>query len=231
MSKPASDNLKDFPLCEFFLSAYITKAKDEDAIFDRQRLCRYEELLACALGALNIRKEELKKRPEFNFDRTDKANFESAVGALRAVVLLHQKGFSDIKLLEMGPKPGADILCRSGKGKQVCCEVKTLTVGSGAGRKPAQFLAEQMAEKLRSKVDESRVQLAASMTERNCDGTALIVVVNWPLHSAVLDQSSYQTIVDTPESDGRTKGIDAFVFVTSLGQSYGFLSDHAQHLL
>jgi hypothetical protein len=64
-------DLSAYPLCRYFLSGYLSK-RDDPTNFPTDQLPtifeKYEKLFASALKALDLTKEALKGRSEFNFD-------------------------------------------------------------------------------------------------------------------------------------------------------------------
>ena|ERR1035437_3485456 len=149
------------------LSGYLSAREDptnfpldqEPALFDR-----YENIFKSALDALKISKETLRHMGEFNFDSGNAANLESAVGVRRTVGALRQMNFQRITI----PKPpGADILCEK-DGRQVCCEVKTIT----KQRSPREgfFFADQVYEKIFENIDKARDQL--DKCAKKCPGAS-----------------------------------------------------------
>ena len=84
------------PLCQYFLSGYLSNHNDPanfppdevPTLFDR-----YEEIFRRALITLQISREQLKGRAEFDFAHADQGNFEGAIAVLRAVEALRLQGF------------------------------------------------------------------------------------------------------------------------------------------
>jgi hypothetical protein len=227
-------DLSAFPLCDYFLSAYLSSTDDPDnfppdeipAVFQR-----YEDIFASALSVLGLTKEALKSRSEFNFDSGDRANLEGGIAILRTVEALRIKNFSNITLVKP-PKnlQGADISANK-NGEKVCFEVKAITKQS-SGRKGL-FFADQLYEKILESVSNARNQLQASASELGCTLKILVCVVNWFSQSIYLGQDDYQAIVNRLERDQdqeSLKGIDGVWFVTRFGQEFVFLNDRAKSI-
>ena len=83
------------PLSIFFLSEYLNKVADEvnfhsgpgDAVFDR-----YEVVFGKALEVLQLTKESLRAKSEFNFDSGDSSKLEAGIATLRVVNALQLMG-------------------------------------------------------------------------------------------------------------------------------------------
>jgi hypothetical protein len=220
--------LSAYPLCNHFLSGYLGKRTSPENFGSADVvgvLHRHETLFASALQALGLQKEELRRRPEFNFDSGDRTNLESGIAVLRVVVFLDQKNFLHISLVKAGSTTGADITCER-NGQRVCCEVKAITKQS-SGRSGL-FLEDQMCEKARESIAKARSQLQASAAALQCSVTLVFFVMNWLEHAVVLVQSDYQDCVNRLEQDQELTGIDGVVFITAAGQDFGFLSEHGK---
>ncbi|MDA2912477.1 hypothetical protein MYX77_00695 [Acidobacteriia bacterium AH_259_A11_L15] len=227
--------LESYPLCKFFLSQYVQKMTDIDMqrdeafhvsvkrilLIDTHLIREFEALISSSLQALGLSKEELKKSSEFNFECYNPTNLESFFGVLRAAIFLHEKGYTDLKLLKRASC--ADILCRF-HGRWVCLEVKTLTYDRRGGR--GLWLGDQVGDKLKDILPSARRQLSKARVDYACPETILAVVVNWLEQSAVLQQEDYQEIVDKLESGtpnlNQLEGLDHIVFITYFGQAYPF---------
>lgn len=221
--------LDTYPLCRLFLSGYLTNKEDPDNFPPKnpKKFEQYERLFASALQALGLQREELRRRPEFNFDSASASNLESAIAVLRAVVLLRQKSFLDIALIRSTPTTGADITCER-HGLKVCCEVKTITRQS-AGR--AEFyLEDQVYEKLRENIPKARAQLKASAAVLHCNMTIAVFVVNWSLQSVTMDRSKFQEIINRLKQDQELDGIDAVLVITATGQDHIFFSERGKSI-
>jgi hypothetical protein len=221
MGSPAQ--LHAYPLCKLFLSGYLAKKQDpvNFPTSDPDTFRRYEELFKAALQALGLQPQNLRKRPEFNFDSGDAANLESAIAVLRAVVWLKDKGFVNIALIK-AKGSAADISCER-KGQKVCCEVKSITKQS-SGRE-GYFLEEQVYEKVKESISKARSQLKASALQSQCKITIAVFVLNWFLHSLTLDQGVFQQIVNRLEQEQELQGVDGVLFITAAGVGYDFFCE------
>jgi hypothetical protein len=135
------------------------------------------------------------------------------------VQALHLLGFRCIKILS---PPGADIYCEK-NGQRVCCEAKTITKQS-AGRRGL-FLEDQLLEKIMETLPGARKQLEATASRLRCKVKIAVYVMNWLKHSIILDQDSYQQIVNKLESNGQLLGLDGILFVTKMGERRFHLQD------
>jgi hypothetical protein len=126
----------------------------------------------------------------------DAKNLEAGVGVLRAVQALHVLG---VFLYQTSLASGRRHLLRE-KRQRVCCEVKTITK-QGAGRRGFS-LENSVFEKLAETLPKARKQLEATAKKLQCQVKILVYVMNWLEHSIVLDQDSYQKIVNKLESGG-----------------------------
>jgi|GEM_PF-6663334 len=74
-------DLDTYPLCRLFLSGYLTNKEDPDNFPPKnpKKFEQYERLFASALQALGLQGGDLRRMPEFNFDRADASNLESAI--------------------------------------------------------------------------------------------------------------------------------------------------------
>jgi hypothetical protein len=231
---PAPKELRNHPLCEFFLTGYLSAHEDptnfpvdQPALFDR-----YETIFKSALDALKISKETLRSKAEFNFDSGNAANLESAIGVLRAVETLWQMNFQKITI----PKPpGADILCEK-DGQPVCGEVKTITKQSSPRK--GFFFADQVYEKIFENIDKARDQLNDCAKKFPRAVTLFISVSNWFDPAIYLTQQDYQYIVNRLEKDQleggdlreSLQGIDGVLFLTKFGNRFLFLNEHGKSI-
>jgi len=224
-----------YPLCAYFLSGYL-KANPNDA--DNfppcgfpEGLLRYEALFHDALFHLQMSKESLRARQEFNFDSGNANNLESAVGVLRVAIHLGQAKFTDITLIKLRQTSrGADLTANK-NGRKVCFEVKTITKQS-KGR-ASHFFADQLYEKIREGIARAREQLIASSLELNRELTIYTCVVNWFAQTVYLNQDDYQYIVNKLEEHGEEKsleGIDGVWFILKNGDLKAFLNERAKVL-
>jgi hypothetical protein len=223
------------PLCSFFLAGYFAKhenlADPADKIF-----AQYELVLGEALSVLNVTKEALRAKPEFNFDSCDAKGVESGVAVLRVVNALQKKNFQNTTLLKSKATTGADIISEK-NGLRVCFEVKTITKQS-SGR-PGYYLEGQLAEKIREHASKARTQLKATAAELKCDLTIYTVVVNWLEHTMVLpDDAELCRIINElhhdpslGEIDGMPIGfgdIDGVLIVDAAGLQHWCLETRAR---
>ena len=220
MTVPAA--LQNYPVASYFLSGYLSRNDDPSnfppAEFP-QLFQRYEDVIKAALDALELTKERLRTLSEFNFDSGDPNNLEAGMGVLRAVQALYLLGFRCIKILS---PPGADIYCEK-NGQRVCCEAKTITKQS-AGRRGL-FLEDQLLEKIMETLPGARKQVEATASRLRCTVKIVVYVMNWLKHSIILDQDSYQQIVNKLESNGQLPGLDGILFVTKMGERRFHLQD------
>jgi hypothetical protein len=217
-------------LCEYFLSDYLANHDDPTnfppaevpALFDR-----YEEIFRSALSTLQISREQLKRRSEFDFAHADQGNLESGIAVLRAIEALRLQGFSNIALLK---PPGADLVCEKNCLK-VCCEVKAITKASTPQK--GLFFADQVRAKVMENIGHAREQLAATAAKLGC-ATMFVCVSSWFDQAIYLSEQDYQYIVDRLERDKlegednyleSLKGIDAVFFATKFGQIFWFVND------
>jgi hypothetical protein len=221
---------ESFPLCQYFLSDYLTNREDPTNFPPDQFpdiLQRYEELFRSALDTLGLKKEALKRRSEFEFSHATPANLESALAVLRAVSALRIQQFSAITLLD---PPGADLKCER-DGRTVCCEVKSITKQSSP--REGFFFADQLYEKILENVGHARKQLESTAARLHCV-TIFVCVSNWFDQAIYLSDQDYQYVVNRLEKDKlegennhleSLKGINAVFFVTKFGQVFWFVSD------
>jgi hypothetical protein len=219
------------PLCQYFLSEYLANRDDPanfppdevPAIFDR-----YEGIFRAALSTLQISREELKSKPEFNFAHTDQGNFEGAIAVLRAVEALRLQEFSKIVLLK---PPGADIGCEQ-NGRKVCCEVKAITKASTP--RPGLFFTDQLYVKVLENLPHARKQLAETAKKMQGAVTMFVCVSNWFDQAIYLNQQDYQDVVNRLESEKlegdnqylqSLDGVDVVFFATKQGTVYWFVKD------
>lgn len=232
MSVP--EELRNHPLCQFFLSGYLSAREDPTNFpVDQPALSdRYETIFKSALDTLKMSKETLRSMAEFNFDSGNAANLESAMGVLRAVETLRQMNFQKITI----PKPpGADILCEK-DGQTVCCEVKTITKQSSPRK--GFFFADQVYEKIFENIDKARDQLHKCTTEFPGAVTVFISVSNWFDQAIYLSEQDYQYIVNRLEKDQleggdlreSLQGIDGVLFLTKVGHRFLFLNEHGKSI-
>lgn len=214
--------LQNYPVASYFLSGYLSRTDDPSNFPPAEFpdiFQRYENLFKAALDALGLSPERVRRLSEFNFDSGDANNLEAGVGVLRAVQALHLLGFSCIKVLS---PPGADIYCEK-NGQRVCCEAKTITKQS-AGRRGF-FLENQVFEKVAETLPKARNQLEATAKKLQCQVKIPVYVMNWLEHSIVLDQDSYQQIVNKLESSGQLLGLEGILFITKMGERRFHLQD------
>jgi hypothetical protein len=187
---------------------------------------RYEKLFDSALRVLRLTKDDLKRRPEFNFDSGDAANLESCIAILRVIEALRLSNFLHIALVNpTGSGPSADLICEK-NGQKVCLEVKSITKQS-SGR-AGLYLQDQLYEKILENIAKARTQLEASARDMHCTVRVFACVVNWFAQSIHLNQGDYQCIVNRLERNGdqeSLKGIDGVLFVTKTGQQFWFLNE------
>jgi hypothetical protein len=230
-------DLSSHPLCAYFLSDYLAKREDDEINFPPSEILGlfelYENIFKSALEVLDLPKETLRRRQEFDFSSGNAANLESAIAVLRTVVALHQWKFLGIKLIN---PPGADIFCEK-DGQRVCCEVKTITKQSTARK--GFYFADQLYEKTLDHIGKAREQLARSTAEWQCTVTIFVCVVNWFDQSVYLGEDDYQNIVNRLERDqlkgeGNVReslnGIDGVLFVTKFGNRHLFLNDRGKSI-
>jgi hypothetical protein len=223
-----------FPLCAYFLSGYLSQREDETNFPSNETPAlfqRYEDIFRAGLSNLNLTREALKKRSEFNFDSGDAANLEGGIAILRVTEALRLKGFSEIALVS--PKKGeqgADIVCDK-RGIRVCLEVKAITKQSG-GHKDV-FMEDQLYEKARENATKAASQLKTSATVLKCKVTVLAYVVNWHPHSIHLTNSDLQQVVNKLAKDGDVEslqGIDGVWFIMKMGNEHLFLNENGKHI-
>ncbi len=231
-----SADLANHPLCQYFLSGYLSTREDLTNFPPDQFpsvLDRYEAIFTSALAILKLSKKSLRRKKEFNFDSADAANLESAVGVLRTVDTLQQLKFTRIELLK---PPGADILCEK-DGQRVCCEVKTITKQSTA--RPEFFFEDQLYAKLLESIAKARTQLQQSTAQWRCTLAIFVCISNWFDQSIFLGQDGYQYVVNRLEKDQlegegsfleSLKGIDGVLFVTKFGNRHLFLNERAKFI-
>jgi hypothetical protein len=69
------------PPCQYFLSEYLAN-RDDPTNFSPEEIPsffdRYEEIFRSALSTLEISRDQLKGKPEFDFAHADQGNFEGA---------------------------------------------------------------------------------------------------------------------------------------------------------
>lgn len=222
-------DLSKYPLCSHFLSGYLSKGEDPTnfppdefpALFDR-----YEKVFESALQVLDLTKEALRSRAEFNFDSGDAANLESGIAMLRVVEALRLENFCNIALVKAAKNAtGADLICEK-NGQRVCLEVKAITKQS-SGRSEL-FFEDQLYEKILESIPKARAQLEATATDLRCAVKIFVCVVNWFEQSIYLNQNDYQHIVNRLERDQdqeSLKGVDGVLFVTKMGQQFLFLNE------
>lgn len=212
------------PLCSYFLKGYLSKHEDHTnfppdqglAIFDR-----YESLLRAALRALGCTKQDLRRRPEFDFDSGDPGNLESGIGVLRVAVAL-QRDFSEVSLVK--PKKGArgaDLACVR-NGEKACVEVKTITKQSKSRSAP--FYEDELYKKVFASSCGARSQLRSSAEELGCSVRILAFVLNWFEHYIFVGEAGYQAVVErlvADSSSGCIEGVNGVLFVD--GGSFLFL--------
>jgi Holliday junction resolvase len=226
MSKPDFTGL---PLAELFLTGYLSRAIDATNFptgDEREVLGRYEILFANVLKALGMTKEQLRSRPEFNFDSGNAANLEGGIAILRVVEALRLRGFSEIRLVSpRKDEQGADLTCIKA-GIRICIEVKAVTKQS-RGREGF-FFEEQLYEKVREHAEKAARQLGISAELLGCEVKLIAYVVNWFAQSIYLVESDYQRIVNKLERHGEVEslqGVDGVLFITKMGQQFLFLNE------
>jgi hypothetical protein len=212
----------------------LSKSKRDDLNFPlRSGIFElYEQLFQSALHALDLTKEALRRKREFNFDSGDPANLESGIAVLRVVNALRLEGFLNI-VLHKPPKngPGADITCERSSQK-VCVEVKAITKQS-EGR-PGSFFEDQLYEKILENLPKARKQLEATATQLRLTVKIFACVVNWFAQSTYLAQDNYQSIVNKLERDQDFEsltGVEGVLFVTGRGLQHLFLNERGHRLL
>jgi hypothetical protein len=218
-----------YPVASYFLRGYLAKRNDPTNFPQHDLpniLSRYEILFANVLGALDLTKEQLRARTEFNFDSGNAANLEGSVAILRAVEALRLRKFTDLALVAPRKgEQGADITATR-EGIRVCVEVKAVTKQSrGRG---GLFLQDQPYEKVREYAEKASRQLAISAERLNCRVKLLAYVVNWFEQSIYLSEADYQQIVNKLEKHGEVEslnGIDGVLFITKAGQEFLFLNE------
>jgi hypothetical protein len=219
-----------YPLSEYFLSEYLAKRNDPTNFLPDQVpdiFGRYEFIFCAALNTLQISKENLRGRPEFDFSHADQGNFESGIAVLRAVDALRSQEFSGISLLK---PPGADIICER-NGLKVCCEVKAITKLSTPRK--GLFFADQLHAKVLENLPHARKQLATTARNLQCTVTMFVCVSNWFDQAIYLKQQDYQDVVNRLEKEKldddnyleSLNGIDVVFFATKLGQVCWFVKD------
>lgn len=219
-------NLSTFPLCRYFLSGYLS-TRDDPTNFPTEQFLTlfepYEKLFASALKILDLTKEALKSRSEFNFDSGYAANLEGGIAVLRVVLALQLKGFQNIALVKAEKNaPAADITCER-NGHKVCVEVKTITKQSkGRGEL---LIEDQLTPKIFDVVSKARKQLEATAARLHCTVKILVWIVNWFDQSMYLDRNDYQYIVNQLEQEGSLKGVEGVWFVTKMGDDFPFLNE------
>ncbi len=228
-------DLSAYPLCRCFLSGYLSKSITDDLNFPPDQpsvFGQYEQLFQSSLQVLHLTKQDLRSRPEFNFDSGDANNLESAIALLRVVDALRLEEFRRIELLKArNNTPGADIVCER-NGQKVCLEIKAITKQS-RGR-PGFFFEDQLYEKILECLPQARKQLESTARELQISVRVFACVVNWFAQSTHLDQDSYQRIVNKLERNHgceSLKGIEGVLFVTGRGLQYFFLNERGHRQL
>lgn len=103
------------PLSVFFLSGHLNKVADEcnfpsgpgEAVFDR-----YEVVFGQALEVLQLTKESLRAKLEFNFDSGDSSKLEAGIATLRVVNALRLMGNTKITLIKLPKNAGGADICQ-----------------------------------------------------------------------------------------------------------------------
>jgi hypothetical protein len=227
-------DMSSFPIAQYFLGGYLSKSEDSTN-FPKDDLpgvlARFETLFTNVLSSLSLSREQLKRRPEFNFDSGDAANLEGGIAILRVMEALRLDGFADVALVSPRKgEQGADITCTRA-GSKICLEVKAVTKQS-RGR-DGLFYEEQLYEKVREQVGKAARQLAASGEALGCNIKLIAFVVNWFEQSILLVESDYQQIVNKLERHGDTEslnGVDGVLFVTKMGQRFLFLNERGKQI-
>lgn len=131
-------DLSAHPLCNYFLSGYLSKCVDQTNFPSDQFpeiLDRYEKIFESAIRILTLTKEQLKRKSEFNFDSGDAGNLEAGIAILRVIAALDRREFLNIALI--APIAGtfiADLICEKG-GVRICLEIKAITKQSTGTQK------------------------------------------------------------------------------------------------
>jgi hypothetical protein len=230
-----SPDFNAYPLFSYFLSGYLSKSMKDDLNFPPDQPCifdQYEQLFHSVLQVLDLTKEALRSRPEFNFDSGDAKNLESGIAMLRVVDALRLEKFLNIALLKPSKNaPGADISCER-NGRKVCVEVKTITKQSHG--RPKCFFEDQMYEKMLESLPKARKQLEATARKLRITVKIFACVVNWLAQSTYLDQDHYQGIVNKLERNQdceSLKGVEGVFFITGRGQQHLFLNERGHRIV
>jgi hypothetical protein len=225
-------DLSLYPLCRYFLSGYLERREDPSnfpsdqlpTLFDR-----YETLFESTLRILGLSKEELKRKPEFNFDSGDAANLEGGVAILRVIEFLYLKKCLNIAVVKPKKRAsGADLMCEK-DGRRICLEVKAITKQS-RGRSGL-FLADQLFEKIRDNISKAGTQLKVSAEELQCSIKLFACVSNWFDQSVYLNEVDYQDVVNRLEQDSDQAyldGMDGVLFITKVGQEFLFVNEQGK---
>ena len=233
--EPLTIDVEKYPLTAYFLSEYLKANPGDVENFPRDQFpdgfTRYDMVFRDALVSLRTTKEDLKKRHEFNFASGDANNLESGIGILRTAIHLSKEGFVNISLVTP-PKnsKGADLIGER-NDQRVCFEVKTITKQS-TGKSDC-FLADQVYEKILEGLPTARKQLESSATVLECSLRVYVCVLNWFDQSIYLDNDDFQSIVNKLEKDNGQEsliGVDALMFVTKMGMTFGFVNERAKVL-
>lgn len=222
------------PLSIFFLSEYLNKEADEvnfpsgpgEAVFDR-----YEVVFGKALEVLQLTKESLRAKPEFNFDSGDSSKLEAGIATLRVVNALQLMGNTKITLIKPPKNAGGADIVSEKAGKKICFEVKALTKHSTGGS--GKFFEQQLYDKVFDLIGTAKEQLMLSAAELKCDLRIVVFVVNWFSQSVYLAESDYFDIVKrlAKEQDhSQLTGIHGVLFVTSAGTQFLFLEEAAKSI-
>jgi hypothetical protein len=227
-------DLAPSPLCEYFLSGYLSKNTDHDnfppekfpALFDK-----YEQVFQRGLTALGTTKEALKRRSEFSFDSGDAGNLESGIALLRVVQLVKISHFQNIALVTP-PKNalGADLIGEK-NGERVCIEVKALTKLSAS--RADEFMEAQLYRKILDNISKVASQLAATAAQMHSTVRLFVCVLNWFDQSIYFNEGDFQGIVDKLERNEEQEyltGIDGVWFLTSAGNHTLFLNERGKSI-
>lgn len=188
------------------------------------------------LKILGKSKEELRARSEFNFDKYNPQNFESARAVLRIAIALSQNGFTNIRLID---GDGLADLRAEGGGETWFIEVKTLILqlkveefdfeGKKFRLEVDKFQPESsnvaeyvdtFSRWVADRVQKGRSQLQATKAKLGPGKTMIAVVANWFNADYFLDEESVRGAWARLQGafEGWEKnyldGIDAFAVLT-----------------
>ena len=225
---------KKHSLSAFFLSGYLQNLTDEEnfpsgtggAVFDR-----YELVFGKALQVLEMTKESLRSKEEFNFDSGDASKLEAGIATLRVVNALHVMGHTKITLISTPKGTGGADITSEKAGKTICFEVKALTKQSTGG--DGKFFEQQLYDKVFDLIGKAKNQLLLSTAQLKCDLQIVVFVVNWFSQSIYLVESDYFDVVKrlaTEQDHSQLTGINGILFVTSAGTQFLFLEEAAKSI-